>query len=602
MIKICKDKREIDMYKKYSSLKCGNNDIPILLLDRTLFLKAREIFARGYVLIEVRDIKGKTLFYLKLLRDMLDEVFKGTIMETNINYEGCGLQAEKNLDTTLLEKAECFVFEELEEYTFELTEFIRNRYPCTQIFYLDKNAEFFWKENERILILNSIYEINAFWQGRYMYIYSDVTRHGHIIPEGVSLIYNSENIMNSLCWARKVEHLGTKNSGKTILLIDMDFGKGCGLAYIIRTTLCFVCMAFERGWMPVVNLVGDNMYIDSPQNNMWEQYFEPLSHISVRDVMESQNVISVKNNHLTPVIIHINPYFREIWHRTQKHPKINFKSEIMQYFVKFMPKEIQDKQVRVLGAFIRGTDAKAAVSEKEAFSVALECKEIMENAGFDKVFLATEDIVYFEAFKSVFEDKLLHIVQKRVMSCKDQRKPIGELLDIKTGEKNHFGLIYLMITYCLSRCNALVYNIPSGGYYLANKWCENPYEFSYCLEGNRTEIESIVKCLEMVAENALTAIYGTGHIGKRLLDIIKQRKELACCIIFCDKKAENAEYSFDGYRVIAPSLLLDQYKNGNIQGIIVASSIYAEEIYHSLIANGVSMEHVLIVRNQNGVI
>lgn len=171
------------------------------------------------------------------------------------------------------------MFEELDEYTFEIVELIRDRYPDAAVFYLDEYAKFFWSD-DRILVLNSISDIRIYCKENFMYIRGNVSMHGHMIPTDVSLIYDSKNVISSLCWVRKTEHFGDENRDKTILLIDMGF-ELCGLAYIVRAVCTLACMAYERGWIPVVNLTEDNIYLDADGGNMWEQYFQPLSDTTV---------------------------------------------------------------------------------------------------------------------------------------------------------------------------------------------------------------------------------------------------------------------------------------------------------------------------------
>lgn len=598
MIRICRNPREVMKYKRLSFLQSGIDSIPVLLIDNELFIRARELFAGGNVLIEVKDGNGETAFFLKRYHDMIGTGNGNT--DVDLNFQGCNLLQDKNLDNTLLEKVRCFVIEELEEYTFELTRYIVKKYPDAQIFYLDHNATYFFTgKGERVSVLSSIDDINL--DNKYMYIFSDIKRHEHIIPENVSLIYNSENVMSSLCWARKVDHLGPKNPDKVILLIDMEFGKGCGLAFIVRTVCTFVCMAYERGWVPVANLTGNNMYIDSPRDNMWEQYFLPVSDITVSDALESQNVISVKNNQLSSTVIYINPFFREIWEKTEKHPRLVFNNEVKQYFKAYMPQEVQEENNMILGALIRGTDANdGEVSEEEIELVVSECKEIMHNSGFDRLFLATEDAAYFEAFQREFQEKLIAIEQKRVVAYEQDKKSIGELLDIKIGEKKNFGQKYLMITHCLAQRHALAYNKASGGYYLTNIWREKPFASSYRLIERETELDRVIKYLEMVEKNDKTAIYGTGIMGKRILDILGQKN--ISKIVFCDKKAEKSEYSFGQSQVISPYQLLKEYERNCIQGIIIATVKYTEEIYDSLIKKGVDSKHIMCVKGKNGVL
>ena len=447
MIKICKDRREIKQYKELSFFMNASQFVPQLTLNEFLFSEARKIFDAGNILIEV--LKGengnlKRVFYLKMYRDTIVNS-EGTNLEVDINFSGCNLLLEKNLDIRLLEKTDCYVFEELEEYTYELTKFIRKKFPEARVFFLDSYADFFWEQDDKIQVLESLYDINMYWDNKYMFITSDKKNHEYIVLESSTLIYNSINIINSLCWAKEIENLGSKNSENVILLIDIEFGVECGLAYIIRTVCTFAYMAKMRGWIPVVNLSGKNMYIDKETKNMWEQYFKPLSHISVPEALESKTVISLKNNHLNAGVIYINPYFREVWQKIDRHAEIEFKSNLTQYFEDFVPQDFLNRKLNVLGAFIRGTDARQ-LSETDISEMISDCKEIMEDEGFEKIFLATEDDIVFSSFKNVFKDKLIYIRQRRVSNCKENRKLIGELLNIEKGKREKFGQTYLLIT------------------------------------------------------------------------------------------------------------------------------------------------------------
>lgn len=601
MIKVCRDRSEIKEYKELFFLTNISNSIPQLLLNRSLFLEARKLFAAGNILIEVWKIEEgnqKKIFYLKKHRDMI-KTPEGINIEVDVNFNGCDMFSEENIDVKLLEKAECFVFEELEEYTYELTEFIRKKFPKAHIFFLDPYAIYFWNGDDRIRVLESLYDLSVYWDSKYMFITSNEKNHEYLLPESSTLIYNSYNIMNSLCWAKKVENLGSKNSENIILLIDIGFGVECGLAFIIRTVCTFAYMAKSRGWIPVVNLTGENMYIDKETANMWEQYFEPLSYIPVTEALESRKVISLKNNHLNASIIYINPYFREIWQKINIHPKIKFKKKLIQYFEESKPQDFQCENSKILGVFIRGTDARR-LTETEISEMISDCSGIMEDNDFNKIFIATEDNTIFSAFKDRFKNKLMYIEQKRVKNLGGDRKLIGELLNIEKGEREKFGQTYLLITYCLSCCDALVYNIASGGFYLANKWRKKRYDFMFQINGRSTEIKTLIKFLKLVKKSPLAVIYGAGSIGKRIVELFKYGENNN--IIFCDRKAESAEYYYEGYKVISPSLLLNEYKNDKIYGIIIASMNYTKDIYQFLITNGVKKEYIFIFDNQYGMI
>lgn len=598
MIKLCRDFWELKKYREYSFKKSGTDFIPAVTVGETCFSEAGELFADGHVLVEVRGKEGEPIFYLKKCRDML-KGFTGQYGEVNLNFPEKGhLSEEKYLDTSLLERANCYLFEELDEYTYEIAELIRKCYPYATIFWLDAYAKYFWDE-DGVIILESIRDIREFSNDKFMYICSNVSMHGHMIPTEFSLIYDSKNVINSLCWARNIECLGEQNEDKTILLIDMGF-ELCGLAYIVRAVCTLAYMAYERGWIPVANLTEDNMYLDSDGGNMWEQYFAPLSDISVESALNSANVIRLTNNHLNVGMIEINPYFREVWTCMEKHPNIVFTSQVKEHLEHQISKMMPNRRERILGALIRGTDARSiALREDEAVGMALKCKEIMSYGNFEKIFLATEDMLCFVAFKEIFGEKLLYVEQKRVRSSKDEMIPIGRLLNIKNGERNNFGLTYLAITYCLSRCEALAYNIASGGFYLANKWRKNAFAFSYHIKEKGTEIETLVKCHEMIENNNLTAVYGAGRIGERLVESLGEKGKGK--VVFCDKKAEEEEYWLKGYRVISPQTLFEQYKSGYIAAVIVASSVYAEEICRLLVKMcGVEEKDITVFGNQDG--
>lgn len=85
MIKICRDLLEVKKYKEYSFRKNGTAEIPVLTIDKTCFWEAGKIFAEGHVLVEVRSKEGKTIFYFKKCRDMI-EGFTGMFGEVNLNF------------------------------------------------------------------------------------------------------------------------------------------------------------------------------------------------------------------------------------------------------------------------------------------------------------------------------------------------------------------------------------------------------------------------------------------------------------------------------------------------------------------------------------
>lgn len=122
------------------------------------------------MVVSVLDSKGEFLFYLKECEDFVE--YDGYKVSLNTNYEGVDLTCEENLDTTLIEDVDIFVFYELEEYTYALTKFIRHSYPNKKVIYLDQHARYFFEGDSDIIYIDSAWNIPATDKGKSMHITS----------------------------------------------------------------------------------------------------------------------------------------------------------------------------------------------------------------------------------------------------------------------------------------------------------------------------------------------------------------------------------------------------------------------------------------------
>lgn len=586
MIRLVRDRDEIYQYKRLMFLTSGNADCPVLPMQPDVFRAARKLFEQeGVYLIAVLGDGQDCVFYLTSQKDM-SRHYLG-VSEINTNYNGENLNYLSYVDTSLIERADTYIFDEMEEYTFALTEFIMEKYPEKRVIYLDPYARYFF--GDQIIYLESIYHIRDMQTGRCMYIKSDsLVRTNSGVPEFIMNTFSSENVMNSLCWAKNSLELGSFNADQTILLIDCDFGTGAGLAYIVRTVCIYAIMAYERGWIPVVNLTGRNMYLDSPDNNMWEQYFKPISNITVSEALKSRNVICVRNNCLDARAIWVNPCFRSIWHQGAEFD-IFLRDEIIQQFEQKLPFPRIDKNVKVLGILVRGTDKpglkKCADHTKKMLG---ECRTVFAEGKFDCLFLATEDQDYYDAFREEFGDRLISIDQKRVRG----EELIGRQLSVPEGKRYEFGKTYLLVTYCLSKCDALLYNFKVGAYYLMNKWRKAPFEFEHQIgkEDMKYGLDRLLDCLEFIERHAVTAVYGTGNASDKLFAYLSK---LLKKVIFVDQKAYKGDYFFHGIRVITPTELAVCCAEKKIDGIILASSQYAEEMESEIRKKGIKVKRIM---------
>lgn len=588
MIRLVREPDEIHKYKRLMFLTSGKTDCPVLSIQPDIFASARRLFEQeGVYLISVSGNGQDCDFYLTSQKDISRHYFG--VSEIHVNYSGENLNCLRYVDTVLIERADTYIFDEIEEYTFALTEFIMEKYPEKLIVYLDPYARYFWNESDRFVFQESIYYVRSMQIGRPMYIKSDSMVRMHPgLPDLISNTFSSENVINSLCWAKNILALGPLNEDKKILLIDCDFGVGAGLAYIVRTVCIYSIMAYERGWIPVVNLTGDNMYIDSPNDNMWEQYFKPVSDLSVEEARKSKNVICIRNNHLDASAIWVNPCFRNIWYQRAEFG-VCLKDEIIKQFDQRLPIPFNDKNIRVLGVLVRGTDKPGLrKSRKNTVRMLEECRGLFEHGGFDNLFLATEDQDYYDAFHEEFGGKLIAIDQKRVTGG----EAIGSQLNVPEGKRSEFGKTYLLVTYCLSKCGAILYNYKVGAYYLMKKWRRTPFEFE-CQIGREDAVhglDNLVACLEFIEKHEMTAIYGTGNVSDRLFVYLKR---LLDKVVFVDKKACRGSYLFHGTHVITPTELAAYCSERRIDGIVLASSKYAEEIEAEIRESGVEVIQIM---------
>lgn len=582
MIKICRDTSEIRQGLEIDDVLFKDN--AFILFCRDVFRQSREVWENCRTILPVKNEYGEILFYLKEEPDYVD--FGGTKRRFFTNFDGCDLIQEKELlDTTLLRSVDAFVFYEVEEYTWSITEFLKKVYPEKTIIHLDNYAAMFWQDG--VAFYPSISEVPENL-GKCMYILSDGGWYDGKVPDFVTNIYNSINLMHSLCWARKVSSYGPLNEDKTILLIEFESSKN-GMGDIIKTVTAYARMTEERGWYPVVNLTGDNQYLDSPEDNMWEYYFEPLSSITVKEAMCSKRVISLKENKMGMGFA-VTPYMRrEI---SKKEPRIRLRQELVQKFAEKMPELL--KHQKIMGMIARGSDL-IGYSEQTEEAMIMECDRVMREEAYDGIFLATEESRYWDAFKNFFQDRLIGIQQKRINYDYAENKfmLVSDLLSIEEGERRAWGEKYLFITYCLSKCETLLYTAPAGTYYLAKKWRETEgksFKAAYRVGGVNNRIAELRKYVHFMQAHTCIVVYGTGYIAEKLYPVLKRFGEK---IVFCDKKAAGKEYCFHSMRVISPEALKKSYAGG--MGILITAADYCEEIQADLEAAGMPRADIMKV-------
>ncbi len=457
-----------------------------LLVSENIFEQAKEYFAsesgEKQECIAVLDRNSKYLFALERHPDKLYSVnWMGTIyyLEQLFDIE--------NIDYMLFENIDAAVFYELEEHTYMIYKLIKKKYPNMQCIFLDKNASIVLKN---IIMCENLPEVDSH-VGSNKCIYITSEGQNAVGPKKpfdfMSCIYNSINVIHSLLWVQRHSCYGRKNIGKIIFLIDTAIDD-VGLVDVIKLVCYYKQIAIEHGWIPVVKLDRfPNQYLRKEGENMWEYFFEPISEISVSDAMESNDVISMRENKQIFHQIEINPFVRKysqiMTDNSFLRTNFSLNEEVNRYIKCHVPFQCIDDSVRVLGVIMRGTDYRQEAVEirGEADINALpetvidRINELDRIWSYDYIFVATEDAEYFNIFQQEYGNKMIYLDQKRAFYdafCAE--KSVSQLLEVK-GDVD-FAKQYLTIIYALSRCNGLIVSRNCGASRLARSWNQNQYE------------------------------------------------------------------------------------------------------------------------------
>lgn len=295
---------------------------------------------------------------------------------------------------------------------------------------------------------------------------------------------------NTEFWKEHMEHHGKQNPDKTFFIVRRT-NTYSGLLSLMMTHLMRIDEAIKRGCIPVVDMQNNfNIYLPEDRigkENAWEYYFEQPMNYGLNDIKKSKNILYGSGD--VPAAFPYNDvkfvngesgdirYWQEL---AQKYIRLNDKTE---EYIHGLETNLFAPGDRVVGVKCRGTDYLRAKPEGHPRQPSVEqiigkTEEVMRERNCNKIFLATEDEIVYNAFKEHFKDA---VVTNKEEYVHYEKGPIGQVVYREdTKEKYLEGLEYLSQIIILSRCRCFVAGLTSGtiGAMLLTKG----YEYSYIFD------------------------------------------------------------------------------------------------------------------------
>lgn len=261
----------------------------------------------------------------------------------------------------------------------------------------------------------------------------------------------------------ELHHFGDEYEGKVIYCARAT-GDGIGFFAELGMTLLKLYFADVRGFVPYVNW-GDNYLYYEPEGiqgekNAFLHYFKPVSEIE--NIERASHVVYSEDSHTNQVkglygavsYEVSDDYVDAMARMLKKYIGYNDKTHL--YLQEEYNKLLGDK--KTVGVHFRGTDFKKLYNnhpvpvriEQEIEKV----KELLEQKGYEQIFLATDEEEAVRQFRQAFGDKV------RIYEDTFRNEESDESIAFsQSGRENHhykLGLEVLRDQYTLTRCDGLV--------------------------------------------------------------------------------------------------------------------------------------------------
>lgn len=291
-------------------------------------------------------------------------------------------------------------------------------------------------------------------------------------------------------WAERLEHPGKENPDKVFYVVRRR-DKYCGICSHILSALAHIDEETAKGRIPVVDLQSSfNIYLTEDQVgkvNAWEYYFKQPFGYSLKDIQKSRNV--VVGSYVIPLIFSfweeetIKGKNGDLAHWRELARKYLVLSDEARQAVDEAQKSLFGEGEKILGVKCRGTDytngkPKGHPIQPTPAQALQKAVEIFEQQHCTKVFLATEDEVFYKLFKEKFGDDL---IVNKLDYISYQGGSMGEEEYNHSAGRKEAGMEYLVTTYLLARCQCLCAGCVSGTAVALILSEGYDYEYFFCL-------------------------------------------------------------------------------------------------------------------------
>ena len=465
------------------------------VLGPSMFQQARDYFRERqqtgedvYVLDETAHVAGSVRYQM----NFLNSGWQAPLPYWEYDFE----QGLVNED--LLDKADGYLFQSLEEYSYAIACYICKHHPDREVCFWDPYG--YWQalsplwQGLRVRFLRSWGELPD-GKRRWMFVDSEMKGTAAWMPAFIHLSYSSLQVMYSMLWGTHPVHLGPLHPDKKIALIDVPRNYTAGLVDL-SFNICSCATYMERkGYIPVIDLsTKDCCSFWELGINVWEELFYPWSDsgITVEEARQSSHVIrGVEELDWWSGTRSWNPYFDENNYYSvcanYNGDKLRLNDKTWRYVLAHAPEELLPRleacafeetdgrigrkregawKKRILGVKLRGTDYNLGQPGGASLDTAVEwCRSLMMSGIYDGLYLATEDRTYFERFQQEFSEKIISIEQPRIAGTMNAAANLSQY-----GSKIDMVRLYLADLKCLSLCNDFVTNRGNSGASMLVQW------------------------------------------------------------------------------------------------------------------------------------